>query len=283
MTISVGPPDLTRPTPMADRGPSLQLKALIAFVVLAFGWTWGLLWVGATFTLQPQWIGTAIIIASAFGPSLAGLTTVALFDRLPGVKRWLKRCLFWRIGWGWYAIAAFAPFGMMVSALALHAAMGGTVPPSPAARSLWLSALIFGQILLQGGPLGEEFGWRGYMLPALTHHFGWRLASLTVGGVWALWHLPLFFIPGMAQANMPMALFMASTVALSVVFARLSVNTRFSVLPAIVLHWSVNAGSWAIPVTPQNGVMQTYYLVIGLLFAVAIFVFFKPRPEARAL
>lgn len=281
MTISVGPPDQTRPMPMADRVPSWQPIALIAFVVLAFGWTWGLLWVGATFTMQPQWFGTAITIASAFGPSLAGMTTVALFDGLPGVKRWLTRCLFWRIGGGWYAIAAFAPLGMMVSALALHAAMGGTVPPSPAAGSLWLSALIFGQILLLGGPLGEEFGWRGYVLPALTHRIGWRWASLTVGSVWALWHLPLFFIPGMAQANMPMALFMASTVALSVVFARLSVNTRFSVLPAIVLHWSVNAGSWAIPVTPQNGVMQPYYLVMGLLFTVAIFVFFKPGPEAR--
>jgi membrane protease YdiL (CAAX protease family) len=282
MTISVGMPDLTRHTLMADRVRSWQIKALIAFVVLTFGWTWGLLWVGATFTLQPRWIGTATIIASAFGPSLAGMTTVVLFDGLPGVKRWLNRCLFWRVGWGWYAIAALVPLGLMVFALALHAAMSGAVPPSPAVESLWLSALILGQILLLGGPLGEEFGWRGYALPALTHRIGWRWASLTVGSIWALWHLPLFFIPGMAQANMPMALFMASTVALSVVFARLSVNTRFSVLPTIVLHWSVNAGSWAIPVTPQNGVMQPHYLVMGLLFTVAIFVFFKPGPEARA-
>jgi len=278
MIISVGPPDPTRPIPMADRIPSWQPKALIAFVVLCFGWTWGLLWVGATFTLQPQWVGTVIMTASAFGPSLAGVITVALFDGPLGLKRWIKQCLLWRIGWGWYAIAAFAPLSIMVSALALHAAMGGTVPPSPAAGSLWLSALIFGQILLLGGPLGEEFGWRGYALPALTHGVGWRWASLVVGSVWALWHLPLFFIPGMAQANMPMALFMASSVALSVIFARLSVNTRFSVLPAIVLHWSVNAGSWAIPVTPHGGVMLPYYLVMGLLFIFAVLVFLNPGP-----
>ena len=265
--------------------PSIKsdIPALLTFVVLTFGWTWSLLWVGATFALQPAWLGTAVIIASAFGPSLGGLTTVALFDRLPGVKRWLKRCLFWRIGWGWYAIAAFVPLGMMVLALALYVAMGGAIPPSPAVGNFWLSVLIFGQILVIGGPLGEEFGWRGYALPVLTQRIGWRWASLTVGGVWALWHLPLFFIPGMAQANMPMALFMASTVALSVIFARLSVNTRFSVLPAIVLHWSVNAGSWAIPVTPQGGVMQPYYLVMGVLFAVATAVFLKPGPKTAAL
>ena len=256
-----------------------DFPALLTFVVIAFGWTWGLLWVGATVTLQPPWIGTAIIIAAAFGPSLAGVTTVALFDGLAGVKHWSKRCLFWRVGWGWYAIAAFGPLGVMALALALYAGMGGAVPASPAVGNLWLSVLIFGQILVLGGPLGEEFGWRGYALPALTQHLGWRWASLIVGAVWALWHLPLFFIPGMAQANMPMALFMASSVALSVIFARLSVNTRFSVLPAIVLHWSVNAGSWAIPVTPKGGVMPPYYLVIGLLFVIAIIVFLKPGPD----
>ncbi len=258
-----------------------DFPALLTFVAVAFGWTWGLLWVGATFRLQPPWVGTAIFIASAFGPSLAGVTTVALFEGLVGLKRWLKRCLFWRVGWGWYAIAAFVPMGMMALALALalSAAMGGALPPSPAFGNLWLSVLIFGQILVLGGPLGEEFGWRGYALPVLTHRIGWRSASLIVGGVWALWHLPLFFIPGMAQANMPMALFMVSSVALSVIFARLSVNTRFSVLPAIVLHWSVNAWSWAIPVTPQGGVMLPYYQVMGLLFIVAAMVFLKPGPN----
>lgn len=260
--------------------PSIRsdIPALLTFVVLTFGWTWCLLWVGATFTLQPPWIGTVIIIASAFGPSLAGVTTVALFDGQAGLKRWLKRCLFWRVGWGWYAIAAFVPLGMMALSLALYAALGGAVPPSPATGNLWLSVMIFGQILVLGGPLGEEFGWRGYALPVLTQRIGWRWASLIVGGVWALWHLPLFFIPGMAQANMPIALFMASSVALSVVFARMSVNTRFSVLPAIVLHWSVNAGSWVIPVTPQGATLRPYVLVIGLLSLIAVIVLLKPGP-----
>ncbi len=256
-----------------------SLTGLLTFVLIAFGWTWGLLWVGATFTLQPAWLGTAVLIAAAFGPSLAGVITVALFGGLAGLKHWLKQCLFWRTGWGWYVIAAFAPLAIMALAIILYAATGGAAPPSPAIGNVWLSVLIFGQILVLGGPLGEEFGWRGYALPALTERMGWRWASLIVGAIWALWHLPLFFIPGMAQANMPMALFMTSSMKLSVVFARLSVNTRFSVLPAIVLHWSVNAWSWAIPVTPQGGVMLPYYLVMGLLFAVAILVFFKPGPN----
>ncbi len=259
-----------------------DLAGLLTFVAISFGWTWSLLWVGATFTPQPAWLGAAVLIAAAFGPSLAGVITVMLFGGLAGLKHWFKRCLFWRTGWGWYAIAAVAPLAIMALAIILYAATGGAAPPSPATGNVWLSVLIFAQILILGGPLGEEFGWRGYALPALTQRMGWRWASLFVGAVWAICHLPLFFIPGMAQANMPMGLFMASSVALSVVFARLSVNTRFSVLPAIVLHWSVNAGSWAIPVTPQGGVMLPYYLVMALLFAVAILVFSKPGPKVEA-
>lgn len=253
--------------------------ALATFVVLTFGWIWGLWAAGAALPAQQAAVATALIVASGFGPSLAGVATVALFDWLASVKWWSKQCLRWRIGWGWYAIAAIVPVGVMALALALYAAMGGAVPASPAKGNGWLVVLIFGQILVLGGPLGEEFGWRGYALPALTHRIGWRWASLCVGLVWAFWHLPLFWMPGMVQANLPMVPFFASTVALSVVFARRSVNTRFSVLPAIVLRWSVNAGSWVIPVTPQGGVTQPYYLVMGLLVVIAAVVFLKPGPQ----
>ncbi len=253
--------------------------ALATFVVLTFGWTWSLWTAGAALPAQQATVATVLIVASAFGPGLAGVATVALFDGLAGVKWWSKRCLHWRIGWGWYAIAAIVPVGVMAMALALYAAMGSAAPPSPAMGNGLLVFLIFVQILVLGGPLGEEFGWRGYALPALTERMGWRWASLCVGLAWAFWHLPLFWMPGMAQANLPMVPFLASTVALSVVFARLSVNTRFSVLPAIVLHWSVNAGSWVIPVTPQGGVTQPYFLVVGLLVVIAAVVFLKPGPH----
>jgi peptide/nickel transport system ATP-binding protein len=45
-----------------------------------------------------------------------------------------------------------------------------------------------------GGPLGEEFGWRGYLLPAIAARLGWRWAGLVVGVLWGVWYLPLFFI-----------------------------------------------------------------------------------------
>lgn len=252
---------------------------MATFFALTFSWTWGLWAITALWPKGPSAVVTTLMLASAFGPSLAGLTTVAVFDGRAGVGRWLRRCLVWRLGLKWYAIATLAPLIAMAVALGLHAVLGGVVPASPATGPLWMSVLIVVQIMVLGGPLGEEFGWRGYALPALSQHIGWRWASLAIGVVWAIWHLPLFWMQGTAQAAMPLLPFLAGTVALSVVFARLAVNTRFSVLPAILLHGAINAGSWALPVTPQGGEVGPYLIVTGLLLITAIGFLLRPGPD----
>lgn len=254
--------------------------AFASFVVLTFGWTWGL-W--ALLPLLPAASGgwaTAALLASAFGPSIAGIAVVARFDGRQGTGRWIRRCLRWRLGWRWYALVCLAPLAAMALALALWSAIGGSVPASLAAGHLRLTLVMVAQITVLGGPLGEEFGWRGYALPALARRLGWRWASLIVGVVWGIWHLPLFWMAGMAQASLPMFPFLAGTIALSVIFARLSVNTSFSVLPAIVLHAAINAGSWAIPVTPQGSETGPYLIVMAIVAAIALGCLLKPGPTA---
>lgn len=138
----------------------------------------------------------------------------------------------------------------------------------------------FGLVLLLGGPLGEEFGWRGYALPVLQERYSWRVASLVLGMVWGAWHLPLFYRADTAQSHIPVGLFMASTVALSVLFAWLFNHTGGSVLPALVLHTAINAWAWVIPimVMPDGSNLRPYGLAVGLLVLLAVLCLSQSSP-----
>lgn len=53
------------------------------------------------------------------------------------------------------------------------------------------SALFF--TLIQG-PMGEESGWRGYLLPAIESKVGVVKGCLVVSLIWSLWHAPIWFL-----------------------------------------------------------------------------------------
>ena len=245
-------------------------RALALFALIAFGWTWGLWGASAMIGRDASGFRATLLIASAFGPGVAACVTVRASEGPVGFRRWMRRCLGWRFGWGWLPLVLVAPALVMAIALGLHVVSGGTMPSSAAwnaPAATLLAGLVIGIVL--GGPLGEEFGWRGYALPRLTERFGWRAASGIVGVAWAIWHLPLFWMDGMVQAALPVWPFLASTVALSVIFARVSVNTGFSVLPAIALHGAINWSSGILPVLP-NGDTRPYAITVGLVILVAI-------------
>ncbi|MDP2079707.1 MAG: CPBP family intramembrane glutamic endopeptidase [Pseudotabrizicola sp.] len=227
-------------------------------------------------------LGGALFLVSSFGPGVAAFVTVWALEGRAGLACWVSQCLRWRLGWHWYALAVISAPLLMLAAIGLQVATGGTVPAATVQGSAMFFAAQFVVVTLLGGPLGEEFGWRGYALPALTERIGWRWAALCLGIVWGIWHLPLFWMPGTAQADLPMGLFLASTIALSIVLARLSVNTGFSVLPAILLHGAVNWSAMVLPVMPDGEDPRIYSIVMALLFVTAGIVILKPGPDWTA-
>jgi uncharacterized protein len=225
-----------------------------------------------------------LALVGGFGPSLAALAVVARQGGRADLRRWLKRCLQGRAAWRWVALALCFPFACMGLAAAAHVALGGALAPSPAAAHVLLATANFVLVFLVGGPLGEEFGWRGYALPALQRWWGWRIASLVLGGAWALWHLPLFFSAGTLQSHLPMGLFALSAIASSVVFTWLFNRTEGSVLPVLMLHTAINAGPTVVPVMvqPDGSNLRPFQWVVGLLVATALLLLLRGSPTRRA-
>ncbi len=240
------------------------------FVALAFAWSWGCWLLSPVVRGQSSLLATGLMWLGGFGPSLAAVALVWYEGGWAGLRSWLSRCLRWRVGWVWVAAALLLPLVVVALAAAIYVALGGTITQSPGYGHELLAAVNFALILLLGGPLGEEFGWRGYALPYLQKRYGWRVASLFLGIVWGTWHLPLFYIANTTQQHIPVALFMVSTVAMSVLFAWLYNRTAGSLIPAILFHTAINYWSWIIPVMPHGGSVRPFALVTGLMVVVAL-------------
>jgi membrane protease YdiL (CAAX protease family) len=135
--------------------------------------------------------------------------------------------------------------------------------------------------------LGEELAWRGFALPRLLTQYNALVASLILGVIWALWHLPLVWTEGGPMYHQPVWLLLVDITAESVLFTWVFLHTRGSVLIAMLFHGATNL----FIVSPD--VASTGDLTLPLLAAVAKWVLVVvvilvagpglargPRPEA---
>lgn len=124
-----------------------------------------------------------------------------------------------------------------------------------AALSSYGLPVFFLVVTLVMGPLSEEPGWRGYLYPRLRQVGGIGRIGLVFGPVWALWHLPLFFIPGTYQQSVGVfteggLLFLLSTMALTVMIS--FTFEHLGGLPAaIVVHFGSNGADPLLGLTSQ--------------------------------
>mgnify|MGYP001765756476 CR=1 FL=1 len=243
---------------------------LFAFLACGYSWSlWALMMASAQgwlpFHFPTNFLGS-------FGPSLAALVLAA--REQGGVRALLRSCVRRRFGGRWYAAALLGP--PLLVALALGATlMLGQSPGAPANldKAVWLPVL-FPVILVLGGPLGEELGWRGYLLPRLLQRAAPLQASLAVAAFWFLWHVPLFWLEGAAQKGGSIALFAVMVAAFSVLFTWLWLGTGGSLLAALLAHTMINLASVCteavFPALSETEVDD--FVLAGLLAIAAILV-----------
>jgi uncharacterized protein len=92
---------------------------------------------------------------------------------------------------------------------------------------------------LLGGPLFEEFGWRGFLQARLQEALPPSVAAVCVGILWATWHLPLFLVEGWSSAPMPA--YLLTVIGLSMVMAFGFNASGKSVAVGVVMHSAFNS------------------------------------------
>lgn len=213
------------------------------FFALAFAFTWlvclpGVLATWGRFSFPVPDLALAAL--AQFGPSLAALVLVAHQDGGDGVKRLLKRALHFRIPLPWLLATLVVPLVLTGSALALNVATGGKPPALDLLAQPVAIVPTFLLIFLLQGPVPEEFGWRGYALDRLQARWNALSASLVLGAIWAVWHLPTFFMDGVSQTFLPLWPYLLSVVAFSVLMTWLYNNTGRDLLVALLFHTMIN-------------------------------------------
>jgi uncharacterized protein len=222
-----------------------QRSSLLWFVGLAFVWSWTLWGLGSLLPLTGVG-GEMATIAGRFGPTGAAFALAVAIGGRRGVRELLAPLSRWRAPAHLWAITLLGPVAVVLSAIALTAAMGerpGTFN-DPATAYMVLPAFV--TILVVGGPLGEEIGWRGFALDPLQVRAGPVLASVVLGMVWGLWHLPLFLDPGQIQHALPLMLYLGQTTSTAVIYTWLWNRTR-SLPVVITLHTMTNLVAGAFP------------------------------------
>ncbi len=250
--------------------------SLLAFFVFAYAFSW-LFWIAPALGLRGA-IGVPLLYVGVFGPAVAAATVT----RLTGgsLRAWFGELVRFRAAPHWYAAVIGLPILLVAALTGVYLLTGGTIETS-----------LFGERLAAYLPLlivwtlagtGEEPGWRGFALPRLQSRLSPVRATLMLGVLWALWHLPLLAAadePSHGLEALPLVgvslLFIAAIVGYSFFYTYLWNRTR-NVWLVILLHGSVTAANGAfVLIHSGDQVGGTYAhlqaLVVGVVW-LAVFV-----------
>jgi hypothetical protein len=228
---------------------------VLGFFLLAFAFTW-IAWLASATLAAPSntgffGVGGPVFLLGVFAPALVALALTAYGEGRAGVVRLLARIGRWQVGTRWYLFAVGYMAATKLLAALIHRLATGAWPTF--GDTPWL--LMLGAILVSTwAQAGEEVGWRGYALPRLAQHLGLGGASVLLGVIWALWHLPLFFLPGTGSDGQSFPIYLLHVTALSVAMSWLYWKTEGSLLLVMLMHASVNNTTGIVPAAVPNAV-----------------------------
>jgi uncharacterized protein len=262
----------------------INWREVILFGLLAYGlaWAWSgfflfpylgaLLTQSTTPTDMLGRLGPVVTLPTMLTPMIA-----ALIMRIFVSKEGLKGSLGLLRSPKYYLAALIVPAVFVTAVVLIVQALGfGEFRWSEATWSVYLMLLVIA-LPVTLFTFGEEYGWRGYLLPRLLP-LGEIRASVLLGVIWGLWHLPLLLAglnyPGV-NVWLAIIMFTFVTVALSFTYTWFYVASSGSVLVAAVFHASTNQFSdtfWVPPflsgANPFAPSLVSAVLIMGLVVVV---------------
>ena len=265
------------PTRIPDTAPSTLVAGhpVAAFFMFAYLYSW-LCWAPAALGYDGV-AGQVAIFVGVWGPAAAGLTVTMMLGR--SVRGWIRGMFRWRVRRRWYAFALLAPVAVIAVVSLAFVALGEDLDRSLFGEriAVYVPMLVF-LTLLGGG--NEEWGWRGFALPELLERRRPVAATLILGALWAVWHLPLLAAQedlshglGGGELTIVLAATVANIIGLAFLYTYLHLHARSTLLAAL-LHGSFNAANGTLVLRAEiegnaYAAMQ-YCITVVTLLVVAV-------------
>lgn len=217
-------------------------------------------------------IGWPTHLIGLLGPALAGLIVTAWCRGPAGLRDLFRRCTTVQSRSLWYLLAIPAA---AVAAIAIAAVLGN---PPPAwsefgefsGAPLLSFPVLFAYVFVVNG-LGEEVGWRGYLVDELLPRHGVLTSAAITWTAWAGWHLPLFWVvDNFRSMSLPLiGGWLFALAAGSIVLTALYASFGRSVLFVALWHTAFNLTTG---VTGAQGWIAALVSTMVMIFAIALVV-----------
>ena len=266
-------------------------KPVILYIILTYLVSWAFIYPSFQMILHSKdnnipplaYIG----LIGQYAPAIIALFFMTRLYGKSGCKNLLKKYFRWGVPLIWYLFVLFLPVLIKFTAILCTSFSGYKNHFTLTAQSLYMFPVSI-LLALPFGPLGEELGWRGFLLSELLKKNNWVISSLVIGCVWTVWHLASFTLPGTTLPSFfginifTLTLYFLETLFKSFIFTYVYLKTKGSLILAILLHASFNASgniasSFFLTSTKENISQQKMIYCLAALFlgiiAAIIYVF----------
>lgn len=264
------------------------------FFLLTFAYSW-VIWIPSVLDgigIELPFIVTGysivVVIIGAFAPMMAAITLVFREEGWKGTRVFLGQALNFRIKPVYLVLALALP--VLIHAIAHYLALAvgldvakTLIPTEIPVAPIVLAIPTFILMLVIGGGQ-EEFGWRGYAQEPLQEKIGVIPASLVIGVIWGIWHLPLWFMAGDLHGAYSFLAFVMMTTSISIVYAWLYNSSGKKLIVVIFFHAMSNTAAPLLPFLhgiegkPESAywIYAAVNVIFGIIFAYVLIKGSKP-------